>query len=351
MEYGKVNHFCLQYTEYEYPMGAYFIKTTIMAKATKQESMEATQATECCSGGKKRHSGKCVVIVLLLLSIASSIGSGYYFSKKTFDSYLALEYAKTGGKDNYDLLAKAQQMQLAQQIPQIKEFVNKGATTPTAAATTDTTAKPADTTTPATTDTTSTSKKLSQDEIATIEKTAYLEGGKDATITMIEYSDLECPFCIRQYKDGTIQSTLEKYKGKVNYAYKTFRGVPHENSETEANALLCAGDLGGSEAYVSYYNKIFERSNGGNGTGFSKDNLVPLAKELGLDGKKIQACMDSKKNITRYDAETAEGQKLGVQGTPGTVIINNQTGEYELIAGAYPTSEFDRVITKLLGAK
>lgn len=61
--------------------------------------------------------------------------------------------------------------------------------------------------------------------------------------------------------------------------------------------------------------------------------------------------MDSKKNIARFDAETAEGAKLGVQGTPGTVVINNKTGEYELIAGAYPASEFERVINKLLGTK
>lgn len=58
--------------------------------------------------------------------------------------------------------------------------------------------------------------------------------------------------------------------------------------------------------------------------------------------------MDSKKNIARFDAETTEGRKLGVQGTPGTVVINNETGEYELIAGAYPVSEFERVIDKLL---
>lgn len=189
---------------------------------------------------------------------------------------------------------------------------------------------------------------MSKDEITAIKQAAYLEGNKDAKITLVEYSDLECPFCIRQYKDGTIQKTLEKYAGKVNYIYKTFRGVPHENAEIEANALLCVGDLGGTEKYVSFYNKIFERTNGGNGTGFSKDSLVPLAKEIGVDGKKVQECIDSKKDIARYDAETAEGKKYGVQGTPGTLVINNETGAYELIAGAYPSSEFERVIEKLL---
>lgn len=194
-------------------------------------------------------------------------------------------------------------------------------------------------------------KTLTQDEIAAIKKTAYIEGNKDAIITLVEYSDLECPFCIRQFTDGTIQKVREKYEGKVNSAFKNFRGVPHENAEAEANALLCAGDIGGTDTYVAYYNAIFTRSKGGNGTGFSKDALLPLAKELKIDGKKFQTCVDSKENIARFDAETSEGQKMGVQGTPGTVVINNQTGEYELIAGAYPVSEFERVINKLLGIK
>ena len=74
----------------------------------------------------------------------------------------------------------------------------------------------------------------------------------------------------------------------------------------------------------------------------------PITKELKLDTKKFQSCLDSKVNVARFDSETAEGVKLGVQGTPGTVIINNETGAYELIAWAYPVAEFERVINKLL---
>jgi protein-disulfide isomerase len=287
---------------------------------------------------------KTLIVSLLLISIVtgivSSVGSSYFFSKETaknvLDGYLALEYQKNGGKENYELITQAQRLQLEQQLPQIREFVNKaGSTNPTAP-------------TGATPTASAESKKLTPDELASIKKTAYIEGNKDAKITLVEYSDLECPFCIRQFKEGTIKKVSDKYASKVNSAFKNFRGVPHENAETEANALLCVGDIGGTEKYSSFYSKILERSNGGNGTGFSKDSLIPLAKEIGVDGKKVQECMDSKKNIVRFDAETSEGRKLGVQGTPGTVVINNETGEYELIAGAYPVSEFERVIDKLL---
>lgn len=253
------------------------------------------------------------------------------------EKYLSNEYKKAGNQENYELLAQAQRLQMEEQIPQIKQFIaSKSGGTPS---------------TTKGTETPTVAKTLTQNEISFIKDTAYIEGNKDAIITLIEYSDLECPFCIRQYKEGTIKKVHEKFGDKINSIFKSFRGVPHENSEAEANALLCAGDIGGKDKYVAYYNEIFTRSSGGNGTGFSKDALLPLAKELKIDSKKFQTCVDSKEKIKRFDTETAEGAKLGVQGTPGTVVINNQTGEYELIAGAYPVAEFERVINKLLGTK
>ncbi len=306
---------------------------------TKFDSNQMPQMNEVPTNMKHP---KNTIISLLFISMIVSFLSSYYFSQeisKTITAnFLAIEYDKNGGKENYELITQAQRLQLEQQLPQIREFIKTGgktgATTPTETTTTPSTSAEV--------------KQLSPDELAAIKKDAYIEGNQDALITVIEYDDLECPFCIRQYKEGIIQKIHDKYNNKVNSIFKNFRGVAHENSETEANATLCAGDIGGTEAYVSYYNAIFTRTNGGNGTGFSRDALLPLAKELKIDGKKFQSCLDSKNNIARFDAETAEGSKLGVQGTPGNVIINNKTGEYILIAGAYPVSEFERVIDKLL---
>lgn len=208
-----------------------------------EETINKEEFTGCCSESpeRKKCSGEHFVILLLLLSILSSIGSGYYFSKENspkiakevIDRYLAIEYEKSGGKEIYDLLTEAQRLQLQDQIPQIKQFLEskKGKTSDTINTQTGT----ADSGTAAIS-----AKKLTQDEIALIKETAYIEGNKDAIITLVEYSDLECPFCIRQYKDGTIKKTLEKFGDKANSIFKNFRGVPHENSEAEASALLCA---------------------------------------------------------------------------------------------------------------
>ena len=75
---------------------------------------------------KTNHS-KILIILLLLVSIMASVGSSYFFSKQVskevIENYLAIEYKKSGGKENYELITEAQRLQLEQQIPQIREFV------------------------------------------------------------------------------------------------------------------------------------------------------------------------------------------------------------------------------------
>ena len=73
---------------------------------------------------------KTLIISLLIVSILASVGSSYFFSKQVskevMENYLALEYKKSGGKENYELISEAQRLQLEQQIPQIREFLKKG---------------------------------------------------------------------------------------------------------------------------------------------------------------------------------------------------------------------------------
>ena len=75
----------------------------------------------------KLNHPKILIISLLIVSILASVGSSYFFSKQVskevMENYLALEYKKSGGKENYELITEAQRLQLEQQIPQIREFV------------------------------------------------------------------------------------------------------------------------------------------------------------------------------------------------------------------------------------
>jgi len=140
---------------------------------------------------------------------------------------------------------------------------------------------------------------------------------------------------------------MKAYGDKVNFVFKQFLLGFHENAPKEAEAALCAWELWGSEKYYSYINTIFERTRW-NGRGFSLDALVPLAKELGIDEAKFKSCLDSGKYAWRVQLEESEWQNFGITWTPWNVLINNKTGEWDKLPGAYPASAFKQKIDSLL---
>ncbi len=170
-------------------------------------------------------------------------------------------------------------------------------------------------------------------------------GDKDkAELTIIEYSDLECPFCQRFHP--TVTQVVDEYKGKVNWVYRHFPLSFHANAKKEAEASECAAKLGGDKKFYEYIDAIFERSTVG-GTGFALDKLVPLAKELGLDEKKFKSCLDSGEMASRVDDDFKEGQRLGVDGTPGSILLRKD-GATALVPGAVGPDELKAEIERLL---
>lgn len=173
----------------------------------------------------------------------------------------------------------------------------------------------------------------------------YVRGPKNAAVTLIEYSDLECPFCKRAHP--TVKQVLDAYPKDVNYIMRHFPLAFHQNAQKEAEAAECVGKLGGAEKYHAFVDAIFERGAAG-GTGFALDKLAPLATELGVDGKKVQACMDSNEMAEKVKKDMAEGGQAGVNGTPGFILINNKSGEVVSISGAQPFESFKAGVDKLL---
>lgn len=131
---------------------------------------------------------------------------------------LEIEYAKVGGKENYDLINEAQMIQLNEtMIPQIKEYLaatkGKGGTEDT----------PVQKTQEPFTEDNITIPSVDESKV-TIKDGTVLEGNPDAQITVIEYSDTECPYCIKQYHTTQIKKQLlAKYGDKVNFAFKNSR--------------------------------------------------------------------------------------------------------------------------------
>lgn len=168
----------------------------------------------------------------------------------------------------------------------------------------------------------------------------HIRGNQNAAVTLIEYSDFECPFCKRFHP--TVLQALKEYGDKIRLVYRHFPLSFHANAQKEAEASECAAELGGNTAFWNFADKIYERTTS-NGTGFALTALAPLAKEIGLDPVKFQTCLDSGKYATLVQDSESKGQAAGIQGTPGTFVVG-KNGQIKLVSGAVPYAQLKAAI-------
>lgn len=155
-------------------------------------------------------------------------------------------------------------------------------------------------------------------------------GNPDGEITIVEFSDFECPFCARA--TPTVDQIMEKYDN-VKLIYKHYPLPFHSNAKPAAMASECAGDQG---KFREYHDKLFE-----NQKALDDASLKGYAEELGLDTEKFKECLDSKKYEKKVDEDMALGQKSGVSGTP-TFFINGRK-----LVGAQPAAAFEQILDSI----
>jgi len=180
-------------------------------------------------------------------------------------------------------------------------------------------------------------------------------GDKNAPVTIIEFSDYQCPFC-RKFWTETLPSIKSQYidTGKVKFVYRDFPLTSlHPMATPAAEAAECARDLyGGDSAYFKMHDKIFEEQNildGGNAkTGpvkstvtFTNNDLKSWAKELGYN---IDSCLDSGKFRSEVQNDLSDATSAGGQGTPYFVIMKSGENSGVPLSGAYPFSAFRQII-------
>lgn len=177
----------------------------------------------------------------------------------------------------------------------------------------------------------------------------HIYGNPNAPISLIEYSDYECPFCKSFHPIA--KQIVKAYEGKVNWVYRHFPLNFHNpGAQKQAEASECVYELGGDDAFWKYSDAIYERTKS-NGNGFPLTNLVPLAKELGLDEKRFAQCLESNKYEGRVKEDLDEGGKIGLTGTPANILLHNETGEVLVKVGAQPLDAFKPDIDRMLGKK
>jgi protein-disulfide isomerase len=174
----------------------------------------------------------------------------------------------------------------------------------------------------------------------------HVYGNPNAPVSLIEYSDFECPFCKRFH--ATANEIVDAYGGKVNWVYRHFPLSMHNpGAQKEAEASECVAQLGGNDAFWKFANAIYARTKS-NGNGFPLDQLVPLGKEIGLDEKQLKECIDAAKYASRVQEDLDEGIQVGITGTPANFLLRNDTGEVILKVGAQPSDAIKPDIDKLL---
>jgi protein-disulfide isomerase len=184
---------------------------------------------------------------------------------------------------------------------------------------------------------------VDQGELAAFYETAVIEGDEDAKVTIIEFSDVECPFCQRHTNNGTLEAVKTKYAGDVNTVFAHFPLSFHPNAQKAGEAIECAGKLGGDEKFVSFKKALFAK--GGQPT---LAVIEQTATEDGLDATAMMACVNGGEFAQKVTGDMAFGRKLGVTGTPGNVVVNNETGEFVKVSGAVPAEAFAPAIDAFL---
>ena len=180
---------------------------------------------------------------------------------------------------------------------------------------------------------------LSAEEIATLKENGVIYGPENAKLTILEFADAICGYCKRQIgQDHTVDAILSQYSD-VNMMFKN---MPIFNP-TAAQAMACSEDYLTPEDYHHFVISVFQAEDATN-----VDALASLAECFGADAATIAACVNNGDKAAEVDTTMSEGSNFGISGTPSSVIINNESGKYIVVPGAYPADAFAGAIETLL---
>jgi protein-disulfide isomerase len=154
------------------------------------------------------------------------------------------------------------------------------------------------------------------------------KGPANAPVTIVEFSDFQCPFCSRV--KPTVQQVMEAYPGKVRVVFRHFPLDNHDLAPKAAEASLCAHDQG---KFWEYHDVLFQNQNN-----LGPEALRQHAQTVGLQAEPFEQCLSSGKHAQKVKKDMEDGRRAGVSGTPA-FFINGR-----MISGAQPFEEFRRLI-------
>ncbi len=170
-----------------------------------------------------------------------------------------------------------------------------------------------------------------------------VQGDASATVTLIEFTDYECPFCGRHYND-TYKQIKTNYidTGKVKYVVRDYPLSFHPGAQKAAEATECADEQG---KFWEMHDKLFETQGS-----WGSDHVATFkqyASELGLSTTQFNTCLDTGAMADEVAADLAAGSTAGISGTPGFWIVSDD-GQSQSVSGAYPYATFQAAFDSML---
>jgi len=162
-----------------------------------------------------------------------------------------------------------------------------------------------------------------------------VQGPANAPIELIEFSDFQCPYCLRAHP--VIKQVLSTYGDKIRFVYRNYPLPNHPNARPAAEAAQCAAEQG---KFWPYHDRLFADQ-----SKLANDDLKRTAAELGMNAGQFNACFDTHKYQARIEADVRAGNEAGVSGTPA-FYVNGR-----MLTGAQPFEVFKRTIDEELERK
>jgi protein-disulfide isomerase len=182
-----------------------------------------------------------------------------------------------------------------------------------------------------------------------VSKDEHIRGNPAAPVTLIEYSDFECPFCKRFHL--TAKKVVDESNGQVKWVYRHFPldELHPLKARKEAAASECAAELGGNDAFWKFADRFYELTPSNNRTDI--DRVLPqIAREIGLDAEKFASCLASGRHDQRVDEDLQNAYDTGGRGTPWSIIVS-KSGKMYPLSGAQPYAAVKRLVESALQEK
>lgn len=154
----------------------------------------------------------------------------------------------------------------------------------------------------------------------------HIYGNPTAEVSLIEFSDFDCPYCKAFHP--TARQLVDGSHGKVNWIFRHFPNPRHVNAQKDAEAAECSAELGGNEGFWKYADALYARNQGG-----TAEHLTQLAQSHGLNANDFRECLDSGRYVGRVKDDLAEGMRIGITGTPGSILRANSNGRVAIRIG------------------